>query len=209
MALPLHGRDRGSNPQRPESENMDDTVLDNKLAVRDCEHCPKLVECRSQIVNGVGPVDAAIVFVGEAPGATEDDEGEPFIGRSGQILTEALSDRGIDREDVRITNCVRCRPPKNRDPNKTELANCSDHLDEELTRISPRVVVPLGRIPVQHILGDVGQITEVAGSVHEIEINGSPVTVVASVHPAATLYNRSLEPTFNETFDTISQLAGE
>jgi DNA polymerase len=159
------------------------------------------------IVNGVGPTDAAIVFVGEAPGATEDETGEPFVGRSGDILTTVLSERGIDREDVRITNCVRCRPPKNRDPRKDERANCADYLTEELARINPRVVVPLGRIPTKELLGDIGKITETAGSVHELELSGATVTVVVSVHPAATLYNRSLRPTFDETFDTIATLA--
>jgi DNA polymerase len=144
--------------------------------------------------------------VGEAPGANEDETGEPFVGRSGDILNEALNAAGLAREDVRITNCVRCRPPENRDPHVAELANCAPYLDAELDRIDPTVVIPLGRIPVKRLLGDIGKVSEQAGTVHERTGDGWEGTVVVSVHPAATLYNRSLRPVFDETFESVGKL---
>ncbi|MFB6189807.1 MAG: uracil-DNA glycosylase family protein, partial [Halapricum sp.] len=104
--------------------------MDEQLCVTDCERCPELVASRSRIVNGVGPTDADLVFVGEAPGAQEDEQGEPFVGRSGDVLDDALRDAGLSRADVRITNCVRCRPPDNRDPKREELDNCRGYLEE-------------------------------------------------------------------------------
>ena len=95
---------------------MTEQSLDDDLRVKECERCPALVDSRSRIVNGAGPTDADLVFVGEAPGANEDDQGEPFVGRSGTVLDDALRDAGLARSDVRITNCVKCRPPDNRDP---------------------------------------------------------------------------------------------
>jgi Uracil-DNA glycosylase len=116
--------------------------------VTDCKQCSDLVASRGQIVNGVGPDDAALVFVGEAPGATEDEEGEPFVGRSGSVLDDALADAGVERADVRITNCVRCRPPENRDPTTAELANCRGYLDGEIKAVDPTLVVTWGRCQV-------------------------------------------------------------
>lgn len=184
------------------------TQLDSNLAVTACEECPNLCDSRSRIVNGVGPTDADVVLVGEAPGANEDETGEPFVGRSGDILDEALDAAGLSREAVRITNCVRCRPPDNRDPHVAELEACSSYLEEELIQVDPTVVVPLGRIPVKRLLGDVGKISDVAGETRQRDVRGWSGTVVVSVHPAATLYNRSLRPTFDETFETVATLAG-
>ena len=122
------------------------------LDVTACEQCPALCESRSRIVNGTGPADADLLFVGEAPGATEDREGEPFVGRSGDVLDEALRDVGLAREDVRITNCARCRPPDNRDPTAEELDNCRVYLDREIEAVDPELVVTLGKVPAEHLL---------------------------------------------------------
>lgn len=182
-----------------------DIVTDDQGNVSACERCPKLVDCRSRIVNGVGPADADIVLVGEAPGAQEDETGEPFVGRSGSILDEALENAGLNREDIRITNCVRCRPPDNRDPHVAERENCQPHLEREIETVDPEVVVPLGRIPVEELVGDIGKVTDVAGEALPAEIGNWSGTVVASVHPAATIYNRSLRPTFNETIEHVRE----
>ena len=90
--------------------------MDDSLCVSDCTDCPRLVDSRSQIVNGVGPTDAQLVFVGEGPGDNEDEAGEPFVGRSGTVLDDALDNAGLAREAVRITNSVRCRPPETATP---------------------------------------------------------------------------------------------
>ena len=176
--------------------------------VTDCEQCPNLVASRSQIVNGVGPEDAALVFVGEAPGATEDEEGEPFVGRSGSVLDEALADASVDREDVRITNCVRCRPPENRDPTAGELKNCRGYLDGEIETVDPALVVTLGKVPSEHLLDRSVAITNEAGDIVECRLGGRAQRVMLSMHPAATLYDGSQREAFGETIAAAVGLAG-
>ena len=173
-----------------------------------CERCPELVESRSHIVNGVGPDDADIVFVGEGPGATEDEEGEPFVGRSGTVLDDALRDAGLARADVRITNCVRCRPPENRDPTADELSNCRGFLEAELQNVAPDVVVTLGKVPSQHLLERSVAVTKEAGSVHDLRVGETSTRLLVSVHPAATLYDRSQRDGFFETIAEAARLAG-
>ncbi len=178
------------------------------LAVTACERCPELCASRSQIVNGTGPTDADVVFIGEAPGATEDERGEPFVGRSGDVLTAALRDAGLGRSDVRITNCVRCRPPENRDPSGEELANCREYLDRELELLDPEVIVTLGKVPTEHLLDRSVAITKEAGEVEEVRMGDRSHRILLSVHPAATLYDRSQRGTFEETIATAAELAG-
>jgi len=178
------------------------------LAVTECTRCPDLAECRSRIVNGVGPADADLLFVGEGPGANEDEQGEPFVGRSGTVLDDALRAAGLARADVRITNCVRCRPPENRDPRAGELENCREYLDREIDAVDPTVIVTLGKVPSEHLLDrDVG-VTGEAGGTFDTEIAGETRTVMVSVHPAATLYDRSQEETFEETIQRAADLTG-
>ncbi|MFC7215490.1 uracil-DNA glycosylase family protein [Saliphagus sp. GCM10025334] len=178
------------------------------LEVTGCTRCGDLVESRSQIVNGAGPEDADLLFVGEGPGATEDREGEPFVGRSGSVLDDHLRDVGLHREDVRITNCVRCRPPENRDPTKAELANCRGYLETEIARLDPEVIVTLGKVPSEHLLDRSVAVTKEAGTVEDARIGGTARRVLICLHPAATLYDRSQTDTFAETLETAAELAG-
>jgi uracil-DNA glycosylase family 4 len=186
----------------------EDAVRVEGADVQSCERCPDLCASRSRIVNGVGPADAAICFVGEAPGAHEDEQGEPFVGRSGDVLDDALRDAGLARADVRITNCVRCRPPDNRDPTTGELANCRAHLERELAAVDPDVIVTLGKVPSEHLLERDVAITSEAGDCHDVRIDGQPRRVLLSVHPAATLYDRSQGETFDATIAEAAALAG-
>jgi DNA polymerase len=178
------------------------------LAVCDCTRCPDLVESRSQIVNGTGPADADVLFVGEAPGANEDEQGEPFVGRSGGVLDEVLTHHGLDRKTVRITNCVRCRPPENRDPHKDELANCKGYLEAEIEQVDPDVIVTLGKVPGEHLLGRTLAVTKEAGDVEDVEIGGAVRPVLICVHPAATLYDRSQREPFEDTIERAAEIAG-
>ena len=178
------------------------------LCVTDCERCPALVESRSRIVNGVGPEDADLVFVGEAPGEREDAEGEPFVGRSGSVLDAVLRENGLARADVRITNCVRCRPPDNRDPTSEELANCRGYLEAEVEALDPTVLVTLGKVPSQHLLGRDVAITSEAGRVETVELGGTSRDVLLCVHPAATLYDRSQRETLDRVIAKAADLAG-
>jgi DNA polymerase len=178
------------------------------LCVEACERCPALVESRSRIVNGVGAEDADLLFVGEGPGKQEDEQGEPFVGRSGSVLDDALRDNGLARSDVRITNCVRCRPPENRDPRKEELANCRGYLETEIERVDPELIVTLGKVPSEHLLERDVAVTREAGDVVDARIGDTARRVLVSVHPAATLYDRSQEDTFAETIARAADLAG-
>ena len=179
------------------------------IDVIDCTRCPELVESRSGIVNGTGASDAAIVFVGEAPGADEDREGEPFVGRSGGVLDDKLTERGLDRDSVRITNCVRCRPPDNRDPSSEELSNCREYLEAEIDAVDPEVVVALGKVPAEHLLERSVAVTKEAGSVHDARIAGQPRRVLVCVHPAATLYDPSQRETLGEALDEAVRFLGD
>ncbi|MFC6767214.1 uracil-DNA glycosylase [Natrinema soli] len=178
------------------------------LCVTECTRCPALVDSRSRIVNGTGPDDADLLFVGEGPGAKEDEQGEPFVGRSGTVLDDGLRTVGLAREDVRISNCVRCRPPENRDPKKDELANCRGYLEREIDRLDPEVIVTLGKVPSEHLLERSVAVTKEAGDLEEIRIDGAPRRLLICVHPAATLYDRSQEETFENALERAAELAG-
>ena len=182
--------------------------MDEQLRVTDCERCGGLVDSRSRIVNGVGPTDAALLFVGEAPGAQEDQEGEPFVGRSGDVLDDALRDAGLSRADVRITNCVRCRPPDNRDPHKEELANCRGYLEAEIAAVDPDLVVTLGKVPTEHLLDRSVAVTKEAGEVQDARVGERSQRVLISVHPAATLYDASQRDTFTDAIAHAAELSG-
>lgn len=189
-------------------DTADDSDNFDGLRVCDCTRCPALVESRSQIVNGVGPSDASLLFVGEGPGATEDEQGEPFVGRSGDILSEALSAACVSREAIRITNCVRCRPPENRDPKADELENCHGYLEREIETVDPDLLVTLGKVPSQHLLDRSVAITKEAGSIVETRLGGAPRRILLSMHPAATLYDRSQREPFFETIAEAAAIAG-
>ena len=179
------------------------------LTVSGCERCPALIDSRSRIVDGTGPADADLLFVGEAPGANEDQEGEPFVGRSGDVLDETLRDVGLDRADVRITNCVRCRPPDNRDPRTEELENCRPYLNAEIRAVDPELLITLGKVPAQHLLGRDVAVTGEAGDVSDVDIGGTVQRLLVCVHPAATLYDPSQKETFEQTLQKAAEYAGD
>ncbi|MCG1004170.1 MULTISPECIES: uracil-DNA glycosylase family protein [Halobacterium] len=187
---------------------MSDTDGMEGLEVTECTRCEALVDSRSRIVDGDGPEDAGVLFVGEAPGANEDEEGVPFVGRSGDVLDDELRDAGLSRADVRITNCVRCRPPENRDPNNEELANCRPYLEREIELVDPDVVVTLGKVPGEHLLGRDVAVTSEAGDIERVELGGEPRDVLICLHPAATLYDASQRDAFTETIAKAATMAG-
>ncbi|MFQ3294005.1 MAG: uracil-DNA glycosylase family 4 [Halobacteriales archaeon] len=178
------------------------------LDVVECERCDELCESRRRIVNGVGPDDADVLFVGEAPGEQEDADGEPFVGRSGEVLDEQLRIAGLDRETVRITNCVRCRPPDNRDPSSEELEHCREYLSREIDLIDPAVIVTLGKVPAVHLLDRPVAVTKEVGSVENVRIDDTPRRVLLCVHPAATLYDRSQEEPFAAAIEKAADIVG-
>lgn len=169
--------------------------------VAECTRCDELVASRSRIVNGTGDASADLLFVGEGPGEQEDAQGEPFVGRSGDVLEEVLANHRVDRESIRITNCVRCRPPENRDPRTAELANCRSHLDREVRIVDPRLVVALGKVPAEHLLDRSVSVTQEAGTIETVSVGESPRDVLVSPHPAATLYDPSQQSTFETAIE--------
>lgn len=186
----------------------DDSWNPETLGVQRCTRCPELVDSRSRIVDGVGPADAELLFVGEAPGATEDEQGEPFVGRSGDILDDGLRDVGLARADVRITNCVRCRPPENRDPSVEERENCRGYLEHELAAVDPELVVTLGKVPAEHLLERSVAVTSEAGDMDAVTCDAGRWPVLICVHPAATLYDPSQRETFAAAMERAAEYAG-
>lgn len=177
------------------------------VVVRACTRCSELVESRSQIVNGQGSTDTALLLIGEAPGEAEDAAGVPFVGRSGEILNEALKERGLDRSIVRITNCVRCRPPANRNPRVTERKHCRPYLDDEIDIVDPSVILTLGRVPSEELLDRKVRVMDEVGSVERLSLAGETREVVIGLHPAATLYNRNVTDAFESALERAIELA--
>ena len=145
----------------------------------------------SQLVPGDGPEDAAVMLVGEAPGAAEDLEGRPFVGRSGRLLFEALAAASVAREAVYVTNVVKARPPGNRDPRAEEVAHHRPWLDAELASVAPRLVVPIGRHALKHFAPRAK-----IGEVHGREFAAGGRVLFPLYHPAAALRSTALRETF-------------
>ncbi len=151
-----------------------------------CTRCP-LAQTRTQVVFGVGSPDADLVFVGEGPGAEEDRQGIPFVGRAGQLLTRLVEGIGLTRDDVYICNVVKCRPPGNRDPQPAEIESCRPYLDAQLDFLAPRVVVTLGNFATRLLLDTKIGITKLRGQ--EFPYRDGRAVVIPTLHPAAVLRN--------------------
>jgi DNA polymerase len=147
-----------------------------------CTKC-RLSESRTQVVFGVGNPDADLMFIGEAPGFHEDQQGEPFVGAAGQLLTRMLGEIGLTRPDVYIANVLRCRPPGNRDPLPDEIEACTPWLVETLSLVQPRVIMTLGNFATKHVLATSRGITSMRGAVYEWHGR----RVIPTFHPAAIL----------------------
>jgi uracil-DNA glycosylase family 4 len=170
-----------------------------------CELCP-LSETRSSVVFGAGNADADLMFIGEAPGAEEDRQGLPFVGRAGGLLNELLEGIGMKREDVWITNVLRCRPPGNRDPQPIEIESCQPYTYRQVELIEPRVIGTLGNFATKLITGSRTGITRVRGTPQVHELGGRAVFVMPLLHPAAALRTPSLADTLREDFAKLPGL---
>jgi uracil-DNA glycosylase len=153
-------------------------------SVRHCVACPELAATRTQVVPGVLPDSGArLVLLGEAPGAQEDAVGVPFVGRAGQLLDELLAEAGLDRREVGIVNVLKCRPPGNRKPSRTEVATCSPWLDRQLALAAPSLVVTLGGTAAEWALGRGVRLATARRIVHDVRGH----RVVVTYHPSAAL----------------------
>jgi DNA polymerase len=166
--------------------------------VRDCTLCA-LCRTRNKAVPGAGDVKARIMVVGEAPGKNEDQEGLPFVGQAGQLLNKLLSSAGINRDEVYITNIIKCRPPGNRDPLPEEVTSCSAYLDRQVELIRPAVILLLGRHAVQRLLPGSAGISRIHGQL----VERGERAYVPLYHPAAALYNGFLVDTLKVDFQKV------
>ena len=181
-----------------------DSLQKISTEVTACEKC-KLSATRKKAVPGEGPTEAKIMFIGEGPGYHENEQGRPFVGAAGKFLSDLLSSINMKREEVFITNVVKCRPPQNRDPEADELKACNDYLDRQIALINPKVIVTLGRYSMEKFFPG-AKISAVHGQARTI---GGRL-VVAMFHPAAALhqpqYKSLIEQDFKKLPDYIAKV---
>ncbi|MBA3070892.1 MAG: uracil-DNA glycosylase [Nitrospirae bacterium] len=185
----VSGVSKKSEIRNPKSElNSSLEKVETLRALReeigDCQRC-KLSKGRKNIVFGEGSVDAKIIFIGEGPGEDEDIQGRPFVGKAGQLLTKLIEKMGFKREDVYIGNIVKCRPPFNRDPEEDEINACSPFIKKQAEIISPKVIVSLGRISTQTLIGLKIPIGKLRGKFYHFE----NIPLMPTFHPSYLLRN--------------------
>ncbi len=167
-----------------------------------CTDC-KLQMSRKLAVPGEGPADAELMFIGEGPGFHENEQGRPFVGAAGNFLEELLASIGLSREEVFITNIIKCRPPGNRDPQAAEIEACSRHLEKQTRSLNPKVIVTLGRFSMARFFPNT-RISTIHGKAQRI---GNRI-VVPMYHPAAALHQPSLRKTIQADFARLPELIG-
>lgn len=170
------------------------TLAELNGQICNCMKCP-LGETRTKFVFGVGNPRANIMFIGEAPGADEDRQGEPFVGRAGQLLNKIIEAMGFKRDEIYICNVLKCRPPNNRDPEPTEMETCTPYLDKQIDLVKPKFIVCLGRISAQWLL----QTKDTLGSMRERVHDFKGAKLIVTYHPAALLRNEAWKrPTWED-----------
>lgn len=185
---------------REAGDKKDNSTALNALRqqIGDCQRC-KLSKCRKNIVFGAGSANSRIVFVGEGPGRDEDLQGEPFVGRAGQLLTKMIKAMGYKREEVYIANIIKCRPPDNRNPEDDEIRSCYPYLAEQLKIIKPAVIIALGKFAAQTLLATETRISRLRGHFHQYQ--GIPL--MPTYHPAYLLRN---EGSKREAWEDLKQV---
>ncbi len=183
-----------------------ETLEDIEKEILKCKKCP-LHKTKTKYVPGEGSSNAKIVLIGEAPGREEDLQGRPFVGNAGKYLNELLLSVGLKREDVFISNVLKCRPPNNRDPLPEEIRACGDYLIRQLNVIKPNTIVCLGRFATKFIFDLFGlkfeSISKVKGKVFEVERWNKKVRVIPLYHPAAVLYRPNLKEEYEKDFKKV------
>ena len=162
------------------------TLSNLRTTVSTCTAC-KLHETRTQTVFGVGNENAKLMLIGEAPGFNEDQQGEPFVGRAGQLLTTMLKAIAHERSDVYIANILKCRPPENRDPLPEEVASCTPYLNEQIELVKPQLLVAVGRIAAHYLLQTKSSLESLRQKIHVYQKSQTPL--IATYHPAYLLRN--------------------
>ncbi|MFB6286352.1 MAG: uracil-DNA glycosylase [Candidatus Bipolaricaulia bacterium] len=171
----------------PEDNALGSSYEEVREVALSCLKC-RLKDSRTQVVFGEGPVPCGVMFVGEGPGADEDAEGRPFVGRAGQLLDQILEAAGMPRETVYISNVVKCRPPENRAPQRDEIQACWSYLEAEIHYVRPSVIVTLGNIPTKKLLDTDAGITKVRGEFFDYR---DGIQIFPMFHPSYLLRNPS------------------
>jgi len=172
-----------------------------------CTRC-QLAEGRTQVVFGNGDSNADLMFVGEAPGFHEDQQGVPFVGQAGKLLDQLLAGIGLTRDMVFVANVLKCRPPGNRDPMPDEIEACESHLFRQVELIEPKVVATLGNFSTKLLSGKQLGITRVHGQEQQVTLGGRSVLLYPLYHPAAALYTPAMLKVLQEDFRRIPELIG-
>jgi uracil-DNA glycosylase family 4 len=173
-----------------------------------CTRC-RLAEGRNTVVFGAGNAGSDLMFVGEAPGAEEDRQGLPFVGRAGGLLNDLLGGIGLERDDVFIANVLKCRPPGNRDPQADEIETCEPYLTQQVQLIQPRVIATLGNFATKLLTGSQVGITRVRGTPQAHTIAGRSLFIFPLLHPAAALRTPAMVETLRGDFETLKGLLDE
>ena len=200
----MTGRRVDGPPGRPQASELAAFAGD----VSGCTRC-RLAEGRTQVVFGSGDPNANLMFVGEAPGFHEDQQGLPFVGRAGQLLDELLAEIGLDRSQVFVANVLKCRPPGNRDPQPEEIETCRPYLWKQVELIEPKVICTLGNFATKLLTRSNRGITQVAGKRQEAEIGGRRVVLYPLFHPAAALRTPATKERLRQDFAGLPALLEE
>jgi len=190
---------------RTESLTDRDALAAHAVETAGCTRC-RLAQGRTQVVYGVGNPAADLMFVGEAPGFHEDQQGYPFVGQAGKLLDKLLAGIGLSRGDVYIANVIKCRPPGNRDPQPDEIEACEGHLFRQIELIEPVLIATLGNFATKLLSGKQHGITRVHGTPQEATVGGRRVTLYPIYHPAAALYTPAMLKTLEDDFARIPTL---
>lgn len=191
-------------PVRSAKRQKEYASLDElKKPVHACVRC-ELAKTRKNVVFGEGSPDAKLMFIGEAPGADEDAQARPFVGRAGQLLTKIIEAMGLKREEVYIANILKCRPPDNRNPLPDEIANCSPYLLEQVRLIKPRVICALGKFAAQTLLNSETPISKLRGNFHDYH----GIKLMPTYHPAYLLRNPGEKKTVWKDMQKIAEELG-
>jgi len=191
-------------------EDVEKELEKISLEIKNCNKCP-LYKSRKNAVPGEGNWRNKIMFIGEAPGFNEDEQGRPFVGRAGKLLEEFLTSIGKKREEVFITNVVKCRPPNNRQPEEEEIKICTSlYLDKQIELIKPKLMVCLGNVSASYIFKKFGlkfeSMNKVHGKIFSVSNLFIQTKVIATYHPAAILRNQNLVPIAKADWETIKEV---
>jgi uracil-DNA glycosylase len=203
----------GYHPPPVSGEESQLSVAERREALKEvfaqaqgCVRCAELAATRKTVVFGAGNADADLMFVGEAPGASEDEQGLPFVGAAGKLLEKLLGEIGMARADVFIANVLKCRPPGNRDPQPAEIESCREYLYRQVELIQPRVICTLGNFATKLLREDPTGITRLHGQPEVLAVGRRAVRLYPIFHPAAALYTPRMLETLREDFKRIPEL---